>query len=194
MCYIYFFEKPISTKFLFTPNKIHLQYVKNIYLKSARWTIVEKFIVHEFAKLRYGVFEEYSTPGENQFYFSTTFGRLDPVRCTVGLRGIIKNSQGYCLFSSIDPESGEFPAGCAYIPYPFRANGTASMMDHQYVREVNVTANYMMYITSLIILKSFFFLEYYIYIILQIHFTCIHKHRIYVVLNINWYSRHDFEI
>ncbi|XP_052719266.1 calcium-activated chloride channel regulator 3A-1-like isoform X3 [Crassostrea angulata] len=96
----------------------------------------EKFIVHEFAKLRYGVFEEFSSPGENQFYFSTTYGRLDPVRCTVGLRGIIKNAQGYCLFSSIDPESGEFPAGCAYIPYPFRANGTASMMDHQYVREI----------------------------------------------------------
>lgn len=86
------------------------------------------------------MFEEYSSPGENQFYFSTTFGRLDPVRCTIGLRGIIKNSQGFCLFNSIDPETGEFPPGCAYIPYPFRANGTASMMDHQYVREVNLTA------------------------------------------------------
>lgn len=96
----------------------------------------EKYLVHEFATLRYGVFQEYPSPGENQFYFSTTFGRLDPVRCTVGLRGIIKNAQGFCLFTSIDPDTGEFPPGCAYIPYPYRAAGTASMMDHQYVREV----------------------------------------------------------
>lgn len=98
----------------------------------------EKYLVHEFATLRYGVFQEYPSPGENQFYFSTTFGRLDPVRCTVGLRGIIKNAQGFCLFTSIDPDTGEFPPGCAYIPYPYRAAGTASMMDHQYVREVHV--------------------------------------------------------
>ncbi|XP_078324950.1 calcium-activated chloride channel regulator 3A-1-like isoform X2 [Crassostrea virginica] len=96
----------------------------------------EKYLVHEFATLRYGVFQEYPSPGENQFYFSTTFGRLDPVRCTVGLRGIIKNAQGFCLFTSIDPDTGEFPPGCAYIPYPYRAAGTASMMDHQYVREI----------------------------------------------------------
>lgn len=96
----------------------------------------EKYIIHEFAKLRYGVFDEYPSPGENEFYFSTTFGRLDPIRCTVGLRGIIRGPSGYCLFTSIDPETGEFPAGCKYIPYPYRANGTASMMDHQYVREV----------------------------------------------------------
>ncbi|XP_062621958.1 calcium-activated chloride channel regulator 3A-1-like isoform X1 [Saccostrea cucullata] len=96
----------------------------------------EKYIVHEFATLRYGVFEEYPNPGENEFYFSTTFGRLDPVRCTIGLRGIIRSSKGYCLFSSIDPETGEFPPGCHYMPYPYRANGTASMMDHQYIREI----------------------------------------------------------
>ncbi|XP_048776390.2 calcium-activated chloride channel regulator 1-like isoform X1 [Ostrea edulis] len=96
----------------------------------------EKYIIHEFAKLRYGVFDEYPSPGENEFYFSTTFGRLDPIRCTVGLRGIIRGPSGYCLFTSIDPETGEFPAGCKYIPYPYRANGTASMMDHQYVREI----------------------------------------------------------
>lgn len=116
-------------------NKFQFKSLTTFFLFS-----VEKFIVHEFAKLRYGVFEEFSAPGENQFYFSTSEGRLDPVKCTVGLLGIIRNAHGLCLFSSIDPETGEFPAGCTYIPYPFRANGTASMMDHQYVREVNLTA------------------------------------------------------
>lgn len=39
--------------------------------------IAEKYLVHEFAKYWYGVFEEYPNPGENQFYFSTTVGRAD---------------------------------------------------------------------------------------------------------------------
>lgn len=82
-------------------------------------TIAEKYLVHEFAKYWYGVFEEYSNPGEKQFYFSITFGREDPVRCTTGLLGrIMKRTHSSCSYDSIDLDTGEFPAGCAYYPYP----------------------------------------------------------------------------
>lgn len=102
--------------------------------------IAEKYLVHEFAKYWYGVFEEYPNPGENQFYFSTTVGRADPVRCTTGLRGrIMKKTQSgiqLCSYDSIDPDTGEFPEGCVYYPYPSHNQGTASMMDHSYIQEV----------------------------------------------------------
>lgn len=102
--------------------------------------IAEKYLVHEFAKYWYGVFEEYPNPGENQFYFSTTVGRADPVRCSTGLRGrIMKKTQSgiqLCSYDSIDPDTGEFPEGCVYYPYPSHNQGTASMMDHSYIQEV----------------------------------------------------------
>jgi hypothetical protein len=101
----------------------------------------EKYLVHEFAKYWYGVFEEYPNPGENQFYFSTTFGRSDPVRCTTGLIGRIvkRTSSGMslCTYETVDPETGDFPEGCVYYPYPYNNRGTASMMDYSYIKEVN---------------------------------------------------------
>lgn len=101
----------------------------------------EKYLVHEFAKYWYGVFEEYPNLGENQFYFSTTYGRSDPVRCTTGLIGRIvkKTSTGMslCTYDLVDQETGEFPEGCVYYPYPYNNRGTASLMDYSYIKEVN---------------------------------------------------------
>ncbi|XP_052719264.1 calcium-activated chloride channel regulator 3A-1-like isoform X1 [Crassostrea angulata] len=122
---------------------IHIQLRTDV-LFNSRHPLVqgkpEKYLVHEFAKYWYGVFEEYPNPGENQFYFSTTVGRADPVRCTTGLRGrIMKKTQSgiqLCSYDSIDPDTGEFPEGCVYYPYPSHNQGTASMMDHSYIQEI----------------------------------------------------------
>ncbi|XP_078324949.1 calcium-activated chloride channel regulator 1-like isoform X1 [Crassostrea virginica] len=122
---------------------IHIQLRTDVLLNNNHPLIQhkpEKYIVHEFAKYWYGVFEEYPNPGENQFYFSTTFGRADPVRCSIGLIGRImqKTSSGIqlCGYDSVDPETGEFPEGCVYYPYPSHNRGTASMMDHSYIQEI----------------------------------------------------------
>lgn len=99
-------------------------------------------MVHEFARYWYGMFEEYPNPGENQYYFSTTFGRADSVRCTTGLLGrIMKKTQSgvqICSYDSIDPDTGKFPERCAYYyMYPSHNHDTASMMDHSNIQEVN---------------------------------------------------------
>ncbi|XP_062621959.1 calcium-activated chloride channel regulator 3A-1-like isoform X2 [Saccostrea cucullata] len=122
---------------------IHIQLRTDVLLNNNHPLVQrkpEKFLVHEFAKYRYGVFEEYPNPGENQFYFSTTFGRADPVRCTIGLIGRIvkKTSSGMqiCTYDTVDPETGEFPEGCIYYPYPSHNKGTASFMDYSYIQEI----------------------------------------------------------
>ncbi|XP_061184026.1 calcium-activated chloride channel regulator 4-like [Saccostrea echinata] len=122
---------------------IHIQLRTDVLLNNGHPLVQhkpEKFLVHEFAKYRYGVFEEYPNPGENQFYFSTTFGRADPVRCTTGLIGRIvkRTSSGIqiCSYDTVDPVTGEFPEGCSYYPYPSHNKGTASMMDYSYIQEI----------------------------------------------------------
>lgn len=106
--------------------------------------IPEKFIVHEWGTFRWGVFNEYPDDGENQFYFSTVFGRPDPVRCSVGLLGRImarypNHTTAVCNPSNPkfqDPATGLLDPYCKYYMYPYHNRGFESMMDHQWAKEV----------------------------------------------------------
>ena len=105
--------------------------------------ISDKFIVHEWATFRWGVFNEYPNKGENEFYYSTAFGRSDPIRCSIGLLGrmFLRYPNGSAHICNIkgppDPITGLLDQRCKYYPYPYHNRGTESLMDHQWIREVN---------------------------------------------------------
>merc|ERR1711971_469223 len=85
----------------------------------------DKVVVHEWAKLRWGVFEEYGYPGDPKFpmfYMKTTWGAngqvdvLKPNFCTsTEVEGESRDvvTGGEC---TVDPESGLPNANCYFIP------------------------------------------------------------------------------
>merc|ERR1712172_122250 len=85
----------------------------------------DKVVVHEWAKLRWGVFEEYGYPGDPKFpmfYMKTTWGAngqvdvLKPNFCTsTEVEGEARDvaTGGEC---TVDPESGLPNANCYFIP------------------------------------------------------------------------------
>ena len=44
-------------------------------------------IVHEWGHLRYGVFDEYPTAAESNYFYSASNGEIEGTRCTFGLKG-----------------------------------------------------------------------------------------------------------
>ncbi|KAL8558268.1 hypothetical protein ACOMHN_053653 [Nucella lapillus] len=104
----------------------------------------EKVLVHEWAHFRWGVFDEYALEGEPQFYFSPKTGNLEGVRCTELIQGILHRKNPvtgrneYCR--DMDPNTGLFPAGCSFLPYPAgpTVKGVeASIMDHVSIRPIS---------------------------------------------------------
>lgn len=102
----------------------------------------EKILVHEWAHFRWGVFDEYAVDGEPHFYFSTTTGKLEGIRCTELQQGIIIKFDAtghfnYCR--GLDPSTGLYPEGCLFQPYPAgpQTSGVvASIMDRVNVRPI----------------------------------------------------------
>ena len=82
-------------------------------------------MVHEWAKLRWGVFEEYGYPGDEKFpmfYYKSTWGPngqedvLKPNFCTsVEISGTMKDvsTGGFCLD---DPNTGLPDKNCYFFP------------------------------------------------------------------------------
>ena len=68
---------------------IHLtpEFITNLdNISTVQFGPLEKVFVHEWSKLRYGVFEEFGYPGDEQyplFYYENSFGdKLKPNFCT----------------------------------------------------------------------------------------------------------------
>ncbi|XP_075689384.1 calcium-activated chloride channel regulator 1-like [Rhinoderma darwinii] len=95
-----------------TPNFILNDKVLRIYGPRGR------VFVHEWAHLRWGVFDEYNE--EVPFYVSKQ-GNVEATRCPLNLSGV--NKVEYCLGTKcdkvdcvIDPETGVFEEGCSFYP------------------------------------------------------------------------------
>uniref|UniRef100_A0A8B9CPF5 Chloride channel accessory 2 n=1 Tax=Anser brachyrhynchus TaxID=132585 RepID=A0A8B9CPF5_9AVES len=93
----------------FTPNFLVNDYLMDIYGSRGR------AFVHEWAHLRWGVFDEYDT--DRPFYV-TGKNQVKVTRCSSDLTGIYvceKNSctDGSCVINKL---SGLFKEGCAFIP------------------------------------------------------------------------------
>ncbi|CAH1794856.1 unnamed protein product [Owenia fusiformis] len=106
-----------------------------------RFGNIAKTLVHEWAKFRWGVFEEYSTKAKNQFYFSTTTNNIESTRCTVGLQGAIykKQNQTKIPCPGVNSTTGRYDNDCQFFPYVTKdKNGErSSIMDRYYVSEID---------------------------------------------------------
>lgn len=120
-----------------------------------------KYFVHAFAQFRWGVFQEYAEEGESEFYLSAYSGRPEAIRCTFMIRGLVQKNdsthticylpsqaQSAHVIASYDPNTGLYDAACQWRPYPNRQRTKASIMDHQYIAELETFcdddhANYM---------------------------------------------------
>ena len=69
-------------------------------MEAGDWNIPLQILVHEWAKLRWGVYEEYGYPGDEKFpmfYLQTTWG---------------PNGQVCCKLTSSDNQFPFFQGGC----------------------------------------------------------------------------------
>ncbi|XP_060596289.1 calcium-activated chloride channel regulator 1-like isoform X2 [Ruditapes philippinarum] len=108
-----------------------------------------KYFIHAFAQFRWGVFQEYPEEGESEFYISVTNGRPEAIRCTIQLRGLVqKNDSAHTIcylpsqaqnahvVASVDNVTGLYERECLWRPYPTRQRTKASIMDHQYITNI----------------------------------------------------------
>jgi len=121
---------------------IHLtpDYVANAsYVES--WGPKGKVMVHEWAHLRWGVFDETGGNGYPDFYYKD--GKIEANRSPVGLQGklvhLSKDENGTVVSSNceIDLQTGlPYEGECQFIPNENQANVTTSMMSMQYLDNV----------------------------------------------------------
>ncbi|XP_069838025.1 calcium-activated chloride channel regulator 1-like [Dendropsophus ebraccatus] len=88
-----------------------------------------KVFVHEWAHLRWGVFEEHNN--DQPFYFSGK-GQVEATRCSAALTGTyrVRHTHIPCKTRpcSIDPVTGLFAAGCTFLPEETSSSAAASIM------------------------------------------------------------------
>ncbi|KAK3088700.1 hypothetical protein FSP39_022537 [Pinctada imbricata] len=96
----------------------------------------DRFLIHEFATYRYGVFNEFPFPGEDTSYFSPLTGRLERVRCSLGQFGrFYQRVNGQISSCTVDPDTGTYTDQCQYVAYPFHNQGSSSLMEYQWRQE-----------------------------------------------------------
>lgn len=109
---------------------------------------VEKILVHEWARFRWGVFNEYPDAGEPGFYFSTITGHVEPIRCALSINGLLFNTstaRSYCAADVTDPTTGLFPEECEFRAYPGGPSQSvckASIMDRPTIQPVSVIEHF----------------------------------------------------
>ncbi|XP_066450835.1 calcium-activated chloride channel regulator 1-like [Eleutherodactylus coqui] len=96
-----------------------------------------RVFVHEWAHLRWGVFDEYNS--DKPFYISGN-GKVEATRCSADIEGTyrIRRCQGTsCKFDTckIDPKTGLYEEGCLFVPKQFQPV-TASLMYMQSIPDV----------------------------------------------------------
>ncbi|XP_025860493.1 calcium-activated chloride channel regulator 1 [Vulpes vulpes] len=104
--------------------------------KFSQYGPQERVFVHEWAHLRWGVYDEYNN--DQKFYLSN--GKKEAVRCSAGISGknVIKKCQGgSCITKSckLDKVTGLYEEGCEFIPYD-RQTEPASIMFSQSIDSV----------------------------------------------------------
>ncbi|KAK6176714.1 hypothetical protein SNE40_014959 [Patella caerulea] len=99
-----------------------------------RWGLPGKTLAHEWAHLRWGLFDEYPIdPQDSPFYRYN--GQWHPTRCSTEVEGVLKNenSKEGCLF---DMFTGKPSASCKFFPRMKQNKAVASIMFMQYLESV----------------------------------------------------------
>ncbi|GFT37474.1 calcium-activated chloride channel regulator 1 [Nephila pilipes] len=86
----------------------------------------ERQLVHEWAHLRYGVFDEYGIPGDKRYpMFYHENGKIRPTSCVRDIKGWIESRDGGpCTMT----QSGEVDSDCIFIPNMHHNEAKASIM------------------------------------------------------------------
>uniref|UniRef100_H2ZFE2 Calcium-activated chloride channel N-terminal domain-containing protein n=1 Tax=Ciona savignyi TaxID=51511 RepID=H2ZFE2_CIOSA len=106
-----------------------------------------KTVIHEWAHLRWGVYDEYATEGYEPFYYSTQIydqGYVEATRCPLSLTGhtVYPNPQNGNKLEACHANSSNnyMPnEGCVFIPngpYGQPDDLDASLMSHQFMDQV----------------------------------------------------------
>ncbi|XP_033755021.1 calcium-activated chloride channel regulator 1-like [Pecten maximus] len=123
---------------------IHIQFTTDFLFKDRYppyYSHSDKFIVHQWATFRWGVFQEYPSAGEQTFYFSTVYARISAVKCSILLKGrtYARDANNKLIQCQTDPSTGLYTSECQYYVYPRYPIGLkthVSLMDHHYIQEV----------------------------------------------------------
>nr|XP_002731900.1 PREDICTED: epithelial chloride channel protein-like [Saccoglossus kowalevskii] len=95
------------------------------------WGPVGRLLVHEWAHLHWGVFDEYPTHDDDYFYVSAN-GKIEATRCSLQIKGSYKQrgSVKDCDFRNITKLQ---KADCHFIPTLSNASDSASLMYMQFL-------------------------------------------------------------
>ncbi|XP_063284155.1 calcium-activated chloride channel regulator 1-like [Pelobates fuscus] len=96
----------------FTPNFLLNDTLLHIYGPRGR------LFVHEWAHLRWGVFDEYNF---EQPYYLSTEGKVEATRCSLGINGmnkmLVPGTNDQVVDCQYSPETGLYDHNCMFIPY-----------------------------------------------------------------------------
>jgi hypothetical protein len=85
-------------------------------------------LLHEWSKLRYGVYEEYPLPGEPKFY-STEEG-FEATRCSGAIQGINDDMDVFAALNIVPTLFSMICIGTQYDPNTSRAKNTCEIKDN----------------------------------------------------------------
>ncbi|KAH9508193.1 Calcium-activated chloride channel regulator 4 [Bulinus truncatus] len=99
-----------------------------------KWGKPEKTIVHEWAHLRWGVFDEYPVDAQDDAFYRYA-GLWQPTRCSIDVEGSILNeyTSRACEF---DFTSGKPEKNCRFFPRMASNKAAASLMFMQYLDSI----------------------------------------------------------
>lgn len=97
--------------------------------KQNEYGPVGRLLVHEWAHLRWGVFDEYNN---NEPFYSASSKRIEATRCSTGITGInrVYKCQGNsCVFNKckIDPKTKLYEKNCQFFPDKDQTEKTSIM-------------------------------------------------------------------
>ncbi|XP_046561281.1 calcium-activated chloride channel regulator family member 3-like [Haliotis rubra] len=97
-----------------------------------------RVLVHEFAHLRFGVFDEYGIPGSRQhpvYYVDDTGTTVRPTACSTDITGYFSNKVEGSRCEPVDSEE-LVNKDCSFLPDVNNNTATVSVMYAQFLKEV----------------------------------------------------------
>ncbi|XP_075396331.1 calcium-activated chloride channel regulator 4-like [Tenrec ecaudatus] len=110
--------------------------------KTAEYGPSGKVLVHEWAHLRWGVFDEYN---EDEPFYAATSTKVEATRCPAGITGqnrVLHCSGGSCVkkLCRVDPQTKLYEKDCQFFPNKVQTE-TASIMFMQSIDSVTKFCN-----------------------------------------------------
>ncbi|XP_033110929.1 calcium-activated chloride channel regulator 1-like, partial [Anneissia japonica] len=109
------------------------QYVRNKKYAESGWGPRDKTAVHEWAHLRWGVFDEYSTTTP---FFVMEGNKIEETRCSQSVAGVYEDDTSKDKKCTLDPETGVYTKSCKFIP-DVKQTANVSIMYKQYLPSIS---------------------------------------------------------